>query len=191
MKNQTSGRYIFRLAVTLFLITAVMAGLLAAVNSVTKDKIAAARAEKTRLAIAQVLPGVKSYIEYPFTDESGMIVRVYAEDDAVMEPCRFAVEVCPAGFGGGISMLVGVTVRGEVLGISIISHSETAGLGAVAAAKTAAGEAFRGQFGGVTEEVSVTKDGGQIDAITGATITSRGVCEGVNAAIAWLKEGAK
>ena len=72
----------------------------------------------------------------------------------------------------------------KVLGIDIISHTETAGLGAVSAAKTTAGEAFRGQFAGCSGEVSVAKDGGGIDAITGATITSRAICTGVNAALA-------
>ena len=78
----------------------------------------------------------------------------------------------------------GVNNEGNVLGISIISHTETAGLGAVAAANTSPGEAFRAQFVGQSGSVSVSKDGGQIDALTGATITSRAVCVGVNAALA-------
>ena len=80
-------------------------------------------------------------------------------------------------------MMVGVDFDGNVLGISIIKHTETAGLGAVAAATTSAGEAFRGDFVGQSGSVAVTKDGGQIEAITGATITSRAVCAGVNAAL--------
>lgn len=81
-------------------------------------------------------------------------------------------------------MMVGVGSDGSVLGISIIKQAETAGLGAVCADKTSAGEEFRGQFAGNSGSVSVTKDGGSIDAITGATITSRAVCSGVNAALA-------
>ena len=81
-------------------------------------------------------------------------------------------------------MMVGVDNDGKVLGISIISHTETAGLGAVAAATTSAGEAFRGQFVGQSGSVAVSKDGGAMDAITGATITSRAICVGVNAALA-------
>jgi electron transport complex protein RnfG len=53
----------------------------------------------------------------------------------------------------------------------------------VAAAATSAGEAFRNQFVGASGSVSVSKDGGEIDAITGATITSRAICVGVNAAL--------
>ena len=84
--------------------------------------------------------------------------------------------------------MVGVDNDGKVLGISVISHTETAGLGAVAAAATSAGESFRGQFVGVSGEVSVAKDGGQIDAITGATITSRAVCAGVQSALDFVAE---
>ena len=81
-------------------------------------------------------------------------------------------------------MMVGVDFEGKVLGIDIISHTETAGLGAVADTETPAGQSFRSQFVGAEGSVSVTKDGGQLDAITGATITSRAVCDGVNAALA-------
>ena len=80
-------------------------------------------------------------------------------------------------------MMVGIDNEGKVLGISIVSHTETAGLGAVAAAGTPAGIAFRDQFVGASGSVSVTKDGGTMDAITGATITSRAICVGVNAAL--------
>ena len=72
---------------------------------------------------------------------------------------------------------------GKVLGISVVNHTETAGLGAEAASQGAAGTAFRSQFTGMSGSVSVTKDGGQVDALTGATITSRAVCAGVNAAL--------
>ena len=92
--------------------------------------------------------------------------------------------MAPAGFNGTVTMMVGVDNDGKVTGISIISHTETAGLGATAAADTDAGRAFRDQFIGMSGTVSVTKDGGEVDALTGATITSRAVCKGVNAALA-------
>ena len=83
-------------------------------------------------------------------------------------------------------MMVGIT-DGKVQGISIISHTETPGLGAVAAAKNAKGEAFRSQFEGVSGVLAVNKDGGEIDAITSATITSRAVVAGVNAALEYVE----
>ena len=176
MKTESTVKYVLRLALTLLLITAVVAVALAGVNSVTAPKIAELNEQKTQKAIEAVLPGGGS--EVAFTDDTGLVSTVYKGD------AGYAVQVAPAGFGGTISMMVGVDNDGKVLGISIINQSETAGLGAVAAADTSAGEAFRDQFVGMSGSVSVTKDGGAVDALTGATITSRAVCSGVNAALA-------
>lgn len=168
--------FVLRLVCTLFLITAVVAGALAGINAITADKIAAAQEEKVQKAIAAVLPGENAE-EMPYEPQEGSIVeKIYCSENG------FAVQVAPAGFGGTISMMVGISPMGNVLGISIISHSETAGLGAVAAADNAAGQAFREQFEGLYGTVTVTKDGGQVDALTSATITSRAVAEGVSAA---------
>ena len=174
MKTESTVMYVLRLALTLLAITAVVAAALAGVNSITKPAIEKLTAEKTQAAIEAVLPGGGEAVEFPATD---LVSKVYASD------AGYAVEVTPGGFDNTITMMVGVDTEGKVLGISIISHTETAGLGAVAAAGTPAGEAFRGQFVGTSGSVSVTKDGGEIDAITGATITSRAICVGVNAAL--------
>ena len=176
MKQESTVKYVLRLALTLFAITAVVAACLAAVNSVTKPRIAATRAAKTQQAIEAVLPGGGEEVS-DYTDVTGLVSKVYGSDTG------YAVEVNPNGFGGPITMMVGVDTEGKVLGISIVTQTETAGLGAVAAAKTTAGESFRGQYAGMSGSLAVTKDGGEIDAITGATITSRAVTTGVNAAL--------
>lgn len=176
MKTESNVHFILRVALTLFLITAVVAAALAGVNALTADRIAAVKAENTRRAIEAVLPGGGE--EIPFTDSTGTVSKVYASD------LGYAVEVAPAGFGGAIDMMVGIDREGKVLGIRIISHTETPGLGASAASENAAGEAFRGQFAGKEGTLAVTKDGGEIDALTGATVTSRAVTAGVNAALA-------
>ena len=175
MKTESMFKYVLRLAGTLFLITAIVAMALAAVNSVTAPAIAQLNYEKTQAAIQAVLPGGGDEID--FTDDTGLVSVVYKGE------AGYAVQVAPGGFDGPITMMVGVDFEGNILGISVIKHTETAGLGAVAAAKTSAGESFRGQFVGQSGSVSVTKDGGQIDSITGATITSRAVCVGVQAAL--------
>lgn len=176
MKTESTVKYVLRLTVTLLLITAVVAVILAGVNSVTAPRIAQLNARKTQEAVEAVLPG--GGVEVAFTDSTGLVATVYQGE------AGYAVKVNPSGFNGTVSMMVGVDNNGSVLGISIISQTETAGLGAVSAADTSAGEAFRGQFAGMSGSVSVSKDGGQVDAITGATITSRAVCTGVNAALA-------
>ena len=169
--------YIVRLALTLLIITSLVAAALAGVNAITAPKIAAITAQKTQDAIEAVLPGGGEKLE-GFSDDTGLVKTVYASE------AGYAVEVAPAGFDGQISMMVGVGKDGKVLGIDIISHTETAGLGAVAAADNSAGESFRTQFQGTEGALAVTKDGGTVDAITGATITSRAVTAGVNAAVA-------
>ena len=176
MKTESTVKYVLRLALTSLAITAVVAVILAGVNSVTAPRIAELNAEKTQAAIEAVLPGGGE--EVAFTDDTGLATTAYKGD------AGYAIQVAPSGFNGAVTMMVGVDNDGKVLGTSIISHTETAGLGATAAASTSAGEAFRGQFAGMSGTVTVTKDGGQVDAITGATITSRAVCTGVSAALA-------
>ena len=176
MKTESTVKYVLRIALTLLVITAVVAVILAAVNSVTAPEIAAQNEKKTQAAIEAVLPGGGQAVD--FTDDTGLVTAAYKGDAGC------AVQVAPSGFNGTVTMMVGVDNAGKVTGISIISHTETAGLGAVAAADTDAGRSFRDQFAGMSGTVSVTKDGGEVDALTGATITSRAVCKGVSAALA-------
>ena len=176
MKTESNVKFVLRLALTLLIITSAVAGLLAGVNAITAPRIAALTAEKTQAAIEAVLPGGGEQVEN-YNDATGLVSKVFVSETG------YALEVTPGGFDNTITMMVGVDKSGNLLGISIISHTETAGLGAVAAAKTSAGEAFRGQFVGMSGNVSVSKDGGSVDAITGATITSRAVCTGINAAL--------
>ena len=178
MKTENTILYVLRLALTLFVICAVVAAALAGVNSVTKPIIDNLNAEKTQKAIEAVLPGGFDEQLQNFDDQGGLVSKVYKGANG------YALEVLPSGFDNTITMMVGVDFDGKVLGISVVSHTETAGLGAVAAENTSKGEAFRNQFVGKSGSVAVSKDGGELDAITGATITSRAVCVGVNAALA-------
>lgn len=179
MKTQKSLSYILRLTVTLFLIAAVTAALLGAVDHITAVRIAEQKAQKVQAAISAVLPGQTGQAETveQFSDETGTVTAVYRLGQG------YAVEVKPQGFGGEIDLMVGV-LDGKVAGVRIISHSETSGLGANAAAATSVGENFRGQFVGMSGTLAVAKDGGAVEALTGATITSRAVTSGVNAALA-------
>lgn len=168
MKRKTSG---CSAVVTLLLITAVMAGLLALVNSVTAGPIAAAQREKTEQALSCVLqPGVQlGETLTAFPDETGLVQAVYETSDG------YVVEVAPSGYGGELLMVVGIDGScADQPGSRIVSHSgRPPALGANAAADNAAGRSFREQFLGATGTLSVTKDGGAIDALTGATMTSR------------------
>ena len=172
MKNS-----ILRLTLTLFLITAVVAAALAGINAITAPKIAALKAQKTADAIATVLPGESKELE-SFTDETGLVQKIWQSENG------YAVQVAPSGFGGQVVIMVGVDNDGKVLGLDVISHAETAGLGDTAAANNAKGNTFRAQFSETAAPFTV---GENIEAITSATITSKAVTSGVNAAVECIK----
>ena len=176
MKTESTVKFVIRLAVTLLLITGIVAAALAGVNAITKDAIAANQEKKTQDALAVVLPGVSGLEKQALSGDNGIVSEVYNSGN------NYAVKVLPSGFDGEVTMMVGIA-DGKVTGISVISHTETPGLGAVAAAKNAKGEAFRGQFVG---QSGILEIGEQVDAMSGATITSNAVVTGVNAALAYV-----
>ena len=171
---------IVKLALILFLVSAIVAAALGLVNGVTADRIKQLQAEKLAKAMQAVLPA-DSYEPVDYTGSDATVDQIYKAGDQ-----GYVVQVTVSGSQGNITMIVGVDAEGKTTGISITSHSETSGLGAVAASTSEAGQAFRAQFVG-KDSVAVTKDGGDIDAISGATITSRAVCNGTNSALEAVK----
>ena len=175
-------------------ITLVVALALGAVNAVTAGPIAEQNAQKIKDSLENVMPGAESeQIDVPdgttATTEtknatSVTILSAYkmTKDGA---DAGYCVEVGATGFGGAVDTMVGIDSDGKVTGISVISaSSETPGLGARSTEPE-----FQAQFAGqVGTEVAVAKDGGSIDALTGATITSRAVSEGVVAAAQFAAE---
>ena len=113
-----------------------------------------------------------------------LFAAAFAALAASAEGGGWVVQVTESGSQGLITMMVGVGADYSCTGISVTESSETAGLGAIAGQQSEKGEAFRAQFVGQSGTVAVTKEGGSIDAISGATITSKAVCRGVTAAIA-------
>ena len=164
---------IAQLVIILFAISAITALLLGLVNMVTAPVIAENARVKNEKAMAAVLPA-SGYTLVEYTGGDANVLAMYEADGA-----GYVVQVeCPGSFGGGLQAMVGVDATGTVTGVEIVKTAETSGLGA-----NAGKDAFKGQFAGLTT-ASVTKDGGSIVPITGATITSRAVCAGVNIAIA-------
>lgn len=101
---------------------------------------------------------------------------------------NIAFESFGKGFGGDIGLMVGVNLTsGKVIGAAVTTHSETPGLGA----RSKTDPSFATQFKGVSimdKEIKVNKDGGKITALSGATITSRGVCVAVTKAMATFQK---
>ena len=116
-----------------------------------------------------------------------MLCCIFAKTDEGINPAiskdgniiGYTVKVSPSGYGGEISMMVGVNADLTISGVKILSLSETPGLGA-----KAQDEAFLPQFKGKNEKMALKKD---ITAITGATITSTAVTLGVKEAIGLVK----
>jgi len=168
------------LIIVLTVISIVMALCLGFVNNATAPAIALNAQKSKEAAMQVVLPheGTYDLVEYTGTDTA--VAGVYQAGDE-----GYVVETVPtSGFSGAIVMLTGISADGAVTGIAVITHAETSGLGS----KAKTDSDWQAQFVGTTEPVSVTKDGGTIESITGSTITSRAICDGVNSARAALAE---
>jgi electron transport complex protein RnfG len=155
---------------------------LASVNKMTKDTIQELNDKREQAAIAQVLGGgdvkVQKVDTVVVSDNNYIVMNAGQKGVAVK-----AVDPQNASFGGGLTIMVGISPAGEVLGYNVLETHETPGLGAKAALWFQKGE--KGDIIGrnLTEkELVVSKDGGDVDAITASTITSRAFLRAVNAA---------
>ncbi len=163
----------WNMVLCLFIICFVCSGILGVVYAITEEPIHQAQVAKVNKAISLVVPpfdNVPSEEAFEAT-VNGKVSRVYPASmrDTIV---GYAIESATSkGFGGSILLMVGFDVNGNIYNTSVISHSETPGLGAKMVL-----ENFYSQFKGknpATYRLAVRKDGGDIDAITAATITSR------------------
>lgn len=198
MENEKKEPGIVQLVIVLGLITLVCALLLGFANGVTAPQIEANQIQTRNEAMSSIIEGAEfedmqtvlsaeevaaAGVTLPAGRSAAGISGVYkATVDG--EPAGYCVEVQPKGFGGALTMIVGVHADGTIAGAQVTSHAETPGLGAKSQAdpewiKQYAGQEANGQL-------AVTKDGGTVNAITGATITSRAVTDGVNTAAAYV-----
>ena len=169
--------------VAMFVICVVSGGVLGVVYNATKEPIAAAETAKKTEAIKNVLPKfnelketmVKSALE-------DVEIPFYLAYDANNNFIGAAVETFTnKGFSGNISLMVGILADGTVNNISVLQHAETPGLGSKMSEPS-----FKDQFNNKHADsfnFNVKKDGGDVDAITAATISSRAFCDAVNRAI--------
>ena len=178
--------YIVRLAVTLLAITAVTALLLGIVNYFTAPVIQQIQDEKKAAAMSAVLqaeeyPKVEGFVPAASTSAAGT-GTVAALYEAVQggNTLGYVAEVTANGFGGAVSMVVGVTTDGAVTGVSVIDHSETQGVGS----KVVNSQEVLSRFAGLSGEITVNSGENKIDGVSGATVSSKAVTAGVNAALA-------
>ena len=187
MESSRKEGGIVQLVLVLGLITFVCALLLGFINAVTADKIEQNNENTRNKAMAVIMQDAESFEavdvgeEWTAPEDKGQpaISGVYAAQ-AGGETIGYCVEVNPSGFGGTLTMIVGINTDGTVAGAQVTAHGETPGLGA----KAKTDPNWITQFAGQPADgsLAVTKDGGTINAITGSTITSRAVTLGVNTA---------
>lgn len=176
---------IFKLTFVLFLICAIVAAVLGGVNELTYRRIEQLQAEKTAAAYGAVLESES----YEMLDLAPQTIVANGQKIKINSIARagngkgYVVETTFSGAQGNITMVVGVDNDFRCTGISITEHSETSGLGANAASSAEVGVNFRAQFKGQDETIALSKAGGKIDALSGATITSRSVTNATLAAI--------
>ena len=171
LEKKKNSPNIAKLALVLFAVTAITALVLGLVNGVTKDRIAALAVEKTKTAYANVLKA-DSYakIDDAYTND-GTITKLSAAKDASGTAVGYVAETTFSGAQGMVTMVVGLNADKACTGIYVTKSSETSGLGAKAS-ETSPG-AWRDNLVGATDGVALAKDGGTVEAISGATITSR------------------
>ena len=172
-------KYLVRLAGTLLGICLVTALLLGVVNQVTKPRIDAALKAKTEAAMAQVL-SADTYDKLD-TDAPGVTALYKAVSGGAQ--VGFVVEVTATGSQGAIDMVVGVDTAGAVTGVSVTKHSETKNIGT----KVVSDQTVLDRFIGMSHaagDITVNAGANRFDGVTGATVSSKGVAAGVNAALA-------
>ncbi len=176
------------MVVTLFIVTMVAALALGGVYTATKEPIALAKKAKTEAALKAVIPNFD-------TVETYKVLAVGSTDSLSVNKCLLNGEIVGYAIESSstngydptpIKIMVGFSLDGKITKTSLISHKETPGLG------TKMGEPkFASQFEGKDPEsfkLIVKKDGGDVDAITAATISARAFCEAVTKAYNVLKK---
>jgi len=186
---------ILKPALRLFIITAVAALLLAGTYLITVEPIAEQEAAAAEAARAEVLPAeIYAHVDGAGLADNADFANINADEiysayDADGNFLGATIGVSAKGFNPGIMMTVGIDAEGNVTGISIMSHEETPGLGA-----KILNDDFRAQYAGKAADggLAVIKSGtpadNEIQSISGATKSSKGVTDGVNLAARCFNE---
>ena len=199
MTETTAGRSL-RASITLALVVAIAAGLLALVYDVTRERIAQAERDRRLARFAAVLGDTRydnelleDLIEVSDPDLLGTneTVRVFRARLADEPVAAVLLPVAPDGYGGSIRLVVGIDPTGRLLGVRVFSHRETPGLGdGIDERKSNWILAFDGRSlnDPTPEKWKVRKDGGEFDQFTGATVTPRAVVTAVRNTLVFFEQ---
>ena len=176
------------------IIALILAAVLLFAASAGLEGVATANAEKAHLQLMQtILPGATEFTAEPYAGEDANIRSVHKSD------LGFVVETATYGYAGEITMLVGVNNSGKITGLVVREAHETFGLGANAltdheflaqflnsAGTFEVATSGADAFSGATAEAEVEGETVSVDAITGATVTSKAVVRCINSAVAYV-----
>ena len=178
------------MVITLFVVCLVASAGVGGIYALTKDLIDAAKIAKVNSAISGVVPDFDndpSAEKFEVTTDGKTSMVYPAKKDGGI--VGYAIEAATSkGFGGAIVLMVGFEPDGTIYNTAVISHTETPGLGDKIDVKKSN---FSVQFNGKNPEtfhLSVKKDGGDVDAITASTISSRAFCDAVETAYKTFKD---
>ncbi len=184
--KKVSAKEIIVPAVSLFIICLVVTTLLAVTNKITAPKIEQLAVETQNNTKKVVLSDAAKFSNEKTVEKDGKQYTYYEGLSDSDETIGYVFLTSAKGYGGDIELMVGVDKTGSVKGVAILSISETAGLG-----MNAKNESFLNQFKDKNSEISVIKTGeakdNEIQALTGATITSKAVASAVNTALELYK----
>ena len=172
--------------VSLFLICTIVTFLLAITNSVTKPEIEKLRVETENTMKVAVLPVATDFSEAKKVTLDKVEYTYYEGYDENKEISGYVFTTNSKGYGGDVVIMVGIKSDGTVAGMDFLSISETPGLG-----MNADKDGFKSQFVGKSGNIGVNKTGStdnEIQALTGATITSKAVTNAVNIALELFEE---
>lgn len=190
-KVNMDPKYIIKLTVTLLVTCVIVAGLLGYVNSITAGPIAETNWQNTVKAMKEVVADPDNTEFGEAIENSDAMTAAAAAAGATLdsvypatvggEDGGYAIKVVASGSQGNIEMMVGVDVEGVVSGVSIVSNSETSGIGSKVMTNV---NGVLDQFIGKSAADGTLVVGSNVDAISGATVSTKGVTTGVNAALA-------
>lgn len=182
--KSATARYVVSIGLKLFAICFVVAVMLGVINEVTMGPIANQAAVADEQALTLAVPEADTFEAVAGYVPEGIVQRFYNAKKGGGQ-VGYCVKVAPKGFGGEIILMVGLDMDAKVTGLSLVSMSETAGVGT--RTKDAS---FLSQFIGKSGSISVVKKApgeNEIEAISGATISSKAITSGVQAALDLVK----
>ncbi|MDR1966181.1 MAG: RnfABCDGE type electron transport complex subunit G [Synergistaceae bacterium] len=187
---QSNAKKIASLGLTLFAVTAITGIILGAVHDITLEPIRVTMENLKTKALKDALPEADAFSRVEVSAQADPLIKSSDVFEATSggAPVGHCITVTPRGYSGPIEIIAGITKEGRLRAISILSQSETPGLGAKSAEPDFYEQFEDREAPKLTVVKSASDAPDEIHAISGATITSNGVTDGVNAALAYWRD---